>query len=319
MPDLRLSVDVSARHDVAQDIVGFELVHPEGRALPAFTAGAHVDVVTPGGATRQYSLCNDPAETHRYCIGVLLEPASRGGSRSMHQSLRAGMRLQISAPRNHFPLAPARHSLLFAGGIGITPILAMAETLARSQAAFEMHCCARSLARLPFRDRLGAAALAAQVRLHLDDGPPAQALDIAATLGPPDTGKHLYVCGPKGYMDAVIAAARALHWHEDQIHREYFAAEAPSPAGDGFELVLARTRRSIRVGPACSVAEALREHGIEVPVSCEQGVCGTCLTRVVDGLPDHRDVYLTDAEKAKNDQFTPCCSRSLTPRLVIDL
>ena len=316
-----LSVRVTRKAVEAEDICSFELASVDGSPLPAFSAGSHVDVQLPGGLTRQYSLCNDPAEGHRYLIGVLRDPASRGGSVAMHEQVQEGTLLQISPPKNHFALAhEAPRHLLLAGGIGVTPILCMAERLAATGAAFEMHYAARSRARTAFFDRIQASAFASQVAFHFDDGAPTQKLDIAAVLAAQPADTHLYVCGPKGFMDAVLGTARAAGWPESRIHFEFFGAEVQPQAGDGsFEVQLASSGRVITVGPEQTVLAALEKAGVVVPSSCEQGVCGTCLTRVISGTPDHRDQYLLPEEQAAGDQFLPCCSRSKTPRLVLDL
>ncbi len=316
-----LSVRVARKATEAADICTFELVGVDGGALPAFSAGSHVDVALPNGLTRQYSLCNDPKETHRYLIGVLRDPASRGGSQAMHEQVQEGQVLQISAPKNHFPLAhDAQRSLLLAGGIGVTPILCMAERLAITGADFEMHYSTRSRERTAFYERIASSAYAPRVQFHFDDGGADQKLDIAALLAAPQTGVHLYVCGPKGFMDAVLNTARAQGWPEGQLHYEFFAAEVVKSESDAsFEVKLASSGRIITVLKDQTVTQALSAAGVEVQTSCEQGVCGTCLTRVLEGLPDHKDMYLTPEEQAANDQFTPCCSRSKTPMLVLDL
>ncbi|MEO8119035.1 MAG: PDR/VanB family oxidoreductase [Rhodoferax sp.] len=316
-----LSVRVARKATEAADICTFELVGLDGGPLPAFSAGSHVDVALPNGLTRQYSLCNDPKETHRYLIGVLRDPASRGGSQAMHEQVQQGQLLQISAPKNHFPLAhDAKRSLLLAGGIGVTPILCMAERLAITGADFEMHYSTRSRERTAFYDRIASSAYASQVQFHFDDGGPGQKLDIAALLAVPASGVHLYVCGPKGFMDAVLNTARVQGWPESQLHYEFFAADVAKSASDAsFEIKLASSGRIITVLKDQTVTQALSAAGVEVQTSCEQGVCGTCLTRVLEGLPDHKDMYLTPEEQAANDQFTPCCSRSKTPLLVLDL
>jgi len=317
-----LPVRVARKAVEALDICSFELVAADDQPLPAFSAGAHLDVQVPGGLTRQYSLCNAPHETHRYLIGVLRDAASRGGSAAMHDRVREGDVLTIGAPKNHFPLAPqARRHLLLAGGIGITPILCMAEQLAASGADFALHYSTRSRERTAFHDRLRASAFAERVAFHFDDGEAAQRLDLAALLAAPQAGTHLYVCGPRGYIDAVLAGARAHGWPEAQLHREYFAGGDAAPAaGDtAFEVQLASTGRVIAVPADRTVVQALAAAGVEVQTSCEQGVCGTCLTRVLAGTPEHRDLYLTPEEQAANDQFTPCCSRARSARLVLDL
>lgn len=316
-----LSVRVARKAQEATDICTFELLGVDGAALPSFSAGSHVDVHLPGGLTRQYSLCNDPSETHRYLIAVLRDPATRGGSEAMHQQVQEGQVLQISAPRNHFGLAhDARRSLLLAGGIGVTPILCMAERLALTGAEFAMHYCTRSRDRAAFLQRITASRYASRVQLHFDDGAADQKLDLVALLTDPQAGVHLYVCGPKGFMDAVLKTARERGWPESQLHYEFFGAEvARSDSDAGFEVQLASSGRVIAVARDQTVTQALSAAGVEVMTSCEQGVCGTCLTRVLSGVPDHKDMYLTPEEQAANDQFTPCCSRAKTARLVLDL
>lgn len=313
-----IEVRVAAKVCEADGICSYELVRADGGPLPPFEAGAHIDVQV-GGQVRQYSLCNAPHETHRYLIGVLRDPASRGGSLAMHEAVHAGSALTISAPKNHFPLVDAAHTLLIAGGIGVTPILAMAEALASKGAAFDMHYCARSPARAAFRERLAASGFAGQVHFHYDDGDAAQKLNLPALLATP-SDTHLYVCGPAGFIGAVLDVAREQGWPEAQLHVEYFSAAAADTTGDQpFDVKLASSGKVLTVPAGRSVLQVLAEQGVDIPYSCEQGVCGTCLTRVLSGEPDHRDMYLTDEERAANDQFTPCCSRARSPLLVLDL
>ena len=315
-----IEVVVTARRTQAQDICSYELASVDGQPLPAFSAGAHIDVHLPGGLIRQYSLCNPPEERHRYLIGVLKDPASRGGSRSLHEQIHEGARLQISAPRNLFPLAhDARRSLLFAGGIGITPILCMAERLAHMGADFHLHYCARAEERAAFVQRLKASAFAERVHLHFDEQPDT-ALNAAEVLAAPEDDVHLYVCGPGGFMQHVLDSARAQGWQEERLHREYFAAAPTDNRLDGgFSVQVASSGQVFDIPADKSVVQVLESHGIEIAVSCEQGICGTCLTRVLDGIPEHRDLFLTEQEQALNDQFTPCCSRAKTPLLVLDI
>lgn len=305
----------------ALDICSFEFVDANGENLPPFSAGSHIDVHLPNGLVRQYSLCNDPAETHRYLIAVLRDPSSRGGSMAMHE-LTQGQTLSISEPKNHFALThQAPHSLLLGGGIGITPILCMAERLSNIGAQFTVHYCSRSPERTAFASRIAASTFARSVFFHHDSGAAQQKLDVNALLAEQPTGTHLYVCGPTGFMNAVLNAARQSAWSEDRLHREYFSAATRVFGGaDGsFDVQIASSGRVISVTADRSVVAALAQAGIEVPVSCEQGVCGTCLTRVIEGTPDHRDMFLTPDEQARGDQFTPCCSRSKSARLVLDL
>ena len=320
MSTAQRSVRITHKTMEAVDICSFELADPQGSALPAFAAGSHIDVHLPGGLVRQYSLANDPRDTHRYLIAVLRDTNSRGGSVGMH-ALEPGTLVSISDPKNHFSLAhDSRHSVLVAGGIGITPILCMAERLAQVGASFQLHYCTRSVERTAFVDRIRGSVFADRVQFHHDDGPAGHKLDAAAAIGAPRDGVHLYVCGPTGFMDWVLTSARERGWPEDRLHREYFAAAPIDNSHDGsFEVQIASTGALIRIAPDQSVVAALAATGIEVPTSCEQGVCGTCLTRVLEGTPEHRDMYLTPDEQAKGDQFTPCCSRARTPRLVLDL
>jgi vanillate monooxygenase ferredoxin subunit len=314
------AVTVGRRSEVAECIISLELLPETGCELPPFSAGAHIDVELPNGMVRQYSLLGDARRALHYEIGILRDPASRGGSACAHADLREGDRLRISRPRNLFPLVAARRSLLLAGGIGITPLLAMARQLAHDGADFALHYCGRSLARMAFIDRLGEAPFAGCVHLHPDDGAPDTKLDAAALLAAPAPDTHLYVCGPGGFMDHVIDTARSCGWNDGNIHFECFAATVPAREGDrAFEMVLARSGRVIPVAPDETALAALCAYGVDVPVSCEQGICGTCATRVLDGEPDHRDMYFSDAEKAANDSFTPCCSRARSARLVLDL
>jgi vanillate monooxygenase ferredoxin subunit len=315
-----LNVKIEAKRDAAEDICTFELVDPAGHALPPFTAGAHIDVHTPGGFVRQYSLCNSPSETHRYIIGVLKDPASRGGSKAMHL-LEEGETIKISEPRNHFRLADqVPHSVLIAGGIGITPLLSMAEALLAANASFELHYCARSRAKMAFAERLLEERFHGLVHFHVDAEAETKfhAADVFERVS--DRASHIYVCGPGGFIDYVLAAARNQQFLDTCVHREYFGATAADVGEDKpFDVQIASTGQTIRVNADESVVAALARHGIEIPVSCEQGVCGTCLTRIQGGAPLHRDLFLTDEEKAAHDQFTPCCSRARTPLLVLDL
>jgi vanillate monooxygenase ferredoxin subunit len=315
-----LAVQVVRKVQDAQDIASFELARAGGAPLPAFSAGSHIDVQVPGGLTRQYSLCNDSGEQHRYRIAVLRDPASRGGSIAMHDAVHEGDVIHISEPRNHFPLHHASRSLLFAGGIGVTPLLCMAQRLATIGADFALHYCTRSPERTAFREEIGAAPFAGRVQFHFDSGPPEQKLDAKALLATPELGTQLYVCGPPGFIEHVVGTAKACGWNGEQIHLEYFGAAPQDTSGDrAFDVKIASTGKTYTVPAGQSVVKALQEHGVEILTSCEQGVCGTCITRVLDGQPDHRDMYFTDEEKAKNDQFTPCCSRARSTALVLDL
>lgn len=315
-----LQVRVAARQLVAEDIAAYEFAPLGSTELPGFEAGAHIDVHVPGGPVRQYSLYQLPDASQRYRIGVLRDPQSRGGSVRLIDTVKEGDVLSVSAPRNHFALhqGTSDHAVLFAGGIGITPILCMAEQLAREGRSFELHYCGRTPARMAFLDRLRGAVFADRVHVHADDGAAEQRLDAGSTIGAPRADRRLYVCGPTGFMDHVLSTARDLGWAEDHLHREYFAAAPIDHSADGpFEIELRRSGLCISVRADQSAAHALLDAGVPLSLSCEAGVCGTCQTRVLEGEADHRDLYLTEDEQ--RDYFMPCCSRARTPRLVLDL
>lgn len=315
-----IKVRVASRAQAAEGIVRLDLVSAEGRDLPPFEAGAHIDLFLANGLTRQYSLCGDPAERGFYRIAVLREPASRGGSAHVHEALTEGATLEISPPRNLFALdETAEEHVLFAGGVGVTPILAMAKRLTTLGHPFALHYCARDRSRAAFLDELSAAPLSSAARLSFDTEPKTR-LDLDTALAGPAPGRRLYVCGPGGFMAHVIDGALARGWAPNQIRKEHFAAATVTDGPDqAFELVIKSSGQVVTVTADQTAAQALEAAGVFVPVSCEQGVCGTCLTRVVDGEPDHRDAFQTDDERAANDQFTPCCSRARSPRLVLDL
>lgn len=312
---------VVSRTQETDTICTLDFVAAEGPPLPAFSAGAHIDVHLANGLTRQYSLCNPQNCDGHYRIGILRDAAGRGGSVAMHE-LMPGDRIEISLPRNHFHLASdASASVLIAGGIGITPLLCMAERLAVVGAEFELHYCTRGESQTAFRKRIAVSDFSHRVHFHFDDQDPGQRIRLSEVLSAPAPGRHLYVCGPKGLMDAVLAEARQIGWKEDSLHYEFFAGSA---SGDNamngeFEVLVASSGARVPVRADQSIVQALRSVGIHVPTSCEQGVCGSCLTRVLQGEPDHRDLCLTIEEKQRNDMLLPCCSRSKGRLLVLDV
>ncbi|MER8614514.1 PDR/VanB family oxidoreductase [Mesorhizobium sp. M0923] len=314
-----MKVTVTRKLEIAADICEFHLTLPGNQPLPPFAPGAHIDVHL-GALVRQYSLCNDPIERDRYVLGVLKEPSSRGGAKAMH-ALSEGDELEVSEPKNNFSLdCSARHSILFAGGIGVTPILSMFHFMARRSISFEMHYCIRARSRAAFVDRLSGSELSARANVYCDSEPSVGQLDLSKVLRDPDPRKHLYVCGPGGFIEACLSAADAAGWSEANLHRESFAVAANSSGPkEAFDLKLARSNRTVRVAPGQRVIDALTAAGVCVPSSCLEGTCGTCLTTVLDGEPDHRDAYLTKKERTRNDRFLPCCSRSKTSVLVLDL
>lgn len=278
-----LEVYVSRKTEEAEGTCSFELSAVNGAALPAFAAGAHVDVHVAPGLIRQYSLCNAPDDCSKYTIAVLHEPESRGGSRGMHLDVQEGSKLTIGIPRNLFALdLSGDHYVLFAGGIGITPILAMAHTLVRNGKSFELHYCGRSIERLSFLDLLNRAPFAGRVHVHVDNGPEEQRLDAGTLLAAPAPGTQLYMCGPSGFMSYVQSTAKAQGWNDLQIHREDFAAAPISADGNTpFEIELIRSGRVFEIPVDKTALEVLIENDVEVESSCEQGICGSCVTKVL--------------------------------------
>jgi vanillate monooxygenase ferredoxin subunit len=309
------------RCDVADGIIRLDLAPLTGELLPRFEAGAHIDVHLGSGLIRQYSLCNDPAEDHRYRLGILLDVNGRGGSAEIHRDFTEGKTVRIGKPRNKFPLiAEAQHSVLIAGGIGITPLLAMAYELSAKGKSFELHYLTRTLRRAAFLDELRQARFAANAHVYFDDSSPSERFDTSRDIPAPEFGKHLYICGPNGFMTAMISAARAKGWPDTCIHLEYFSASNEIDNSTGSFLIEARrSGKTITVNKNQTAAQAMQAAGIQVPLSCESGICGSCLTAIIEGVPDHRDSYMTDAEHAANAQMTPCCSRAFTAKIVLDI
>ena len=304
----------------AGDTISVDLRPVGGGELPAFTPGSHIDLHLPNGMERSYSLCNSADERHRYVVGVLKDKASRGGSRCVHEQLRIGMKLVISVPRNNFPLqAAAAHTVLVAGGIGITPLLCMARRLRDLGRSFELLYFARSRASAAFLEELKA--LEVPMHLHFDDekgGPPDLKALLAARKPAPDL--HLYACGPTPMLDAFEKFSAALG-HEN-AHIERFAAVEHKPADDArttFVVELARSKKSFTITPEKSILDTLLDAGIDVDHSCCEGVCGSCETRVLAGVPDHRDSLLSAKERAANKVMMICVGGCKSASLTLDL
>ncbi|WP_077002240.1 PDR/VanB family oxidoreductase [Variovorax sp. KK3] len=323
MTERTLTVRVARIARQTPEILSFELAHPAGRELPSYQAGAHIDVHMPGGFSRQYSLAraHGEASASAYLIGVKREAVSRGGSASMHARLREGDLIAISAPRNTFPIRPeARRHLLLAGGIGMTPLLAMAQALAREGADFELCLFVRGEEHLAFAEALRSPLLAPHVRLHFDTGEAGEGgrrIDLRQLLAERRPGTHLYVCGPGGFMAAVREAAS--HWPEEALHAEYFAAPDGAAVAGGRPFTLRLARRGIHVPVAAdqTAVDALHAFGIDIPVSCEQGLCGTCVVGADGAGAEHRDFCLTGSER--HAKVALCCSRAKGDELVLDL
>lgn len=303
----------------AQGICSYELVDPQGHDLEPFEAGAHVDVHLPGGVVRSYSLAGDPSDTSHWLLGVLLEAKSRGGSSALHHKVRVGDLLQVGVARNAFPLASAaQHSILIAGGIGITPLKAMAHTLKGAGASFELHYCARSPGHVAFMKELQALVPQEHLHFHYDGGEPGKGLDIAGLLKVAAPNTHVYYCGPSGFMSACAQAS--AHWPQETVHSEHFKAPEPKATDlpDGaFEVHLVKSGETIQVGPDQTIVRAIELTGRRVSTSCLSGLCGACKVEYVDGEVDHRDYILSDEEKTHC--LTVCVSRAKGKTLSLNL
>ncbi|MBF8178804.1 MAG: PDR/VanB family oxidoreductase [Burkholderiaceae bacterium] len=316
-----LTVRVDKITQEACDIKSFELRSVSGEALPAFTPGSHIDVHMGEGLIRQYSLCNGPDDIDRYLIAVKKEVTSRGGSQTMHEGISVGDLIKISAPRNNFPLEQSQGPyLLLAGGIGVTPVLSMARHLLAQGVEFELQYFTRSIAHTAFHKLLSGPEFQGRVKFHYALEPEGLRAYLRKLLWNYPENGALYLCGPRVFMDLVETTAAAT-WPPQAVHLEYFSADPLSLAGEqeSFEVRLARTGGTYAIPAGMPITEALAAHGIHIDTSCEQGVCGTCLTGVLEGTPDHRDVYLSDAEKKSCDKIMPCVSRAKSPLLVLDL
>ena len=300
----------------AETINSYELIAPGGGDLVPFTAGSHVDLHLSNGMIRSYSLVNDQAERHRYVIAVNKDAASRGGSSVIHERLRVGDIVTISPPKNNFSLDEnAAHSILIAGGIGITPLLSMIRRLDALSRSWELFYVARTRAAAAFLDELNIDR--PNVHLNFDQEPPAKMLDLRAIVRSATRDSHLYCCGPLSMLDAFEAAT--IGRPADHIHVEYFKArEKPSNEG-GFEVKLARSNQTIAVPLGKTILDAVLDAGIAANYACTEGVCGTCETRVIEGVPDHRDLFLSQDEHAAGKTMMICCSGSKSPTLVLDL
>ncbi|MBV9921279.1 MAG: oxidoreductase [Pseudonocardia sp.] len=297
-------------------VLSLALVDPDGKPLPGWTPGAHIDLTLRGSLVRQYSLCGDPADTGRYRVAVLREQAALGGSEFVHEGLRPGHRLQVAGPRNNFAFLPARRYVFIAGGIGITPILGMIRTAEAAGADWELHYGGRRRASMAFLDELAAFG----DRVHVLPEDEVGRLDLAAVLPGPVEGVLVYCCGPEGLLAAV--EQHTADWAEGCLQVERFKAktrEAPEDGERSVQVVAQRSGTTVEARPDCSLLDALEAAGIAVPNSCRDGICGTCETRVLDGVPDHRDSLLSAAEQAAGKTMMVCVSRAKSDRLVLDL
>jgi ferredoxin-NADP reductase len=314
-PTEAFDVRVASVVSEADGIVSLRLEDPAGGALPAWDPGAHIDVVTGTGIERQYSLCSDPADTSSWRIAVLREPESRGGSEWIHSAVRDGATLKVRGPRNHFPLRESAEYLFIAGGIGITPLLAMITKIEAAAGTWRLVYGGRALESMAFRDEL--AAYGDRVTFWPQDEH--GHIDLPSLLAEPREDRLVYVCGPEPLLAA--AEQRCTEWQAGLLNLERFAPKAGALDGprSAFEVELRHSGMTLPVGADESILDVVTAAGIRVQVSCLEGTCGTCETTVLDGVPDHRDSFLTDAERQANDTMMVCCSRSMTDRLVLDL
>jgi vanillate O-demethylase ferredoxin subunit len=292
----------------------------ESGCLPSFEAGAHVDVFLPGGIVRQYSLCSDPSDSSVYRIAVLLTPATRGGGRQMH-ALTPGDQLEISKPRNHFPIADKGDDfLLIAGGIGITPLLCMAYSLHHRGISFSLLYLTKSRSQTPFRKEIERSAFKDSVVFHHSDTHGRLSREsLTANIGNPAVGRHLYVCGPDGLLDSTVEVAASLGWPDSAVHLERFQPSKSIIDGNPVRLVLQKSQKIIEVRGNQTLAKALSDAGVKTSLSCEQGICGTCLVPVLEGEPEHRDTYLSKEEREQNRWIAICCSRAKSEALTLDV
>jgi ferredoxin-NADP reductase len=308
---------VVAIQQAAIDVLRFDLVPADGRSFDSFTPGSHIDVFVPTGQVRQYSLCGDSLDSRRYTIAVKKEDAGRGGSLGMHRNVEVGSAIAFAGPRNFFPLSAEAHrerNLFIAGGIGITPICSMLRWLSAKASSWELHYCARSAAHAAFYDEI-LSLHGGRVTPYFSEAP---LLDVQELLRTVSGDAHLYCCGPEGLMKAVAHATS--HWPEGRVHFEWFSAPTAEWApNQPFEVFLKASGCVLQVPADRSILQVVRAHGIDVPSACEEGVCGTCETRVLEGEPEHRDVLLSAAEKAANHSMMICVSRARSAKLVLDL
>ena len=308
---------VSSVRDEAKHIKTFELVDPESAELQAFSAGSHIEIELPDNIRRHYSLCNDPSETHRYLIAVLQEKESRGGSQSLHYGVKEGDLLEVSMPKNNFPLDQrGMHFILIAGGIGITPLLSMAYKLKTLRKSFELHMCARSHEYAPFKKELEGFGGLAKTHMHISDGDPSQRLDVSSLLKQPLPESLVYCCGPQSLMDAVGQATS--DWGAKKIHFETFTPRTLDGSDLPFHIKIASTGQSFHVNSTTTILEALHQNGIRHPFSCEVGLCRTCVTGYQAGDVEHLDQDALSNEERKGC-LTICVSRCTSDELILDL
>ncbi len=313
-----LRVKVKHKTTTAQDTVSLCLEALSGEQLPTFQPGAHIDVHLQNGLVRQYSLTNGPGETGHYTIGVKREPDSRGGSSTIHDSVTEGDVLAISSPRNNFPLRrDSVHTVFIAGGIGVTPLLSMAQTLRNQTLSFEFHYFVQSLKHVAFRSIIGQ--FEESVVVHEGLSAKQTIVELEQILKEPGYARNVYICGPGPMLNAAREVASEKGWCEESVHFEYFKNTTKTDDSNSFVIELARSAMTLTVPAGTSILQVLRENGINMSSSCEQGACGTCRCGVIEGEVLHQDVYLSKREKAQGLTMMTCVSRAKSDRLILDI
>lgn len=318
--DALIEVRLTAIRYAARDTNLYEFRRPDGQPLPSYDPGAHIDLHLPNGLVRNYSLIVAKPEPGTYTFGIKRDPASRGGSRYIHDELRVGKTVTISAPRNNFPLKEdASHVILLAGGIGITPIWCMVQRLQELGRSWQLYYSCRSRADMAFLETLESMKLgsSAPLQFHFDDENTGKFLNIAGIVAQAPKDAHLYCCGPTPMLNAFEAATK--DWPREQIHIEYFTAKAEPAKKGGFTVELARSHQEFFIPEGRTILEVLLDEGVDVDYSCELGICGACEQRVISGVPEHRDAILTEEEQAENSRVMICCAGCKSDRLVLDL
>ena len=313
--DALIEVRLTAVRYAARDTNLYEFQRPDGAPLPPYEPGAHVDLHLPNGLVRNYSMIVARPPPDTYTFGIKRDPASRGGSRYIHDELHVGKTVKISPPRNDFGLKEdAAHTVLLAGGIGITPIWCMVQRLAELGRAWQLHYACRSRADMAFLDALEKM-MGAQ--FHFDDEAAGKFLDVAGIVGAAPQDAHLYCCGPTPMLKAFEAAT--ANCPREQVHVEYFTAKVEPARKGGFTVELARSGQEFFIPEGRSILEVLLDEGVDLYYSCELGICGACEQRVISGIPEHRDSILSEEEQAENRRVMICCAGCKSERLVLDL
>jgi vanillate monooxygenase ferredoxin subunit len=318
--DALRSVIVAKKAVEAHNMVSFELVDPDGAELPAFSAGSHLDVTIPGGLVRQYSLCNSSSERHRYVIGVWKDANSRGGSVALHQSVNEGDTLQVSLPRNRFRVPRnTKSAVLIARGIGATPVLSIADYLKSQNIPFEFHYVYALMSPNSFATMIAESSFAENTKYYREATEDNQLLNPAEVLASQAEDTQLFICGVDWWMDPIVALAKQKGWPEERIHVERFTAKLAAPLLDKvFEVKIASTGAVFQIPGDKTITALLEEKGVKIPTSCEQGMCGTCKVKVLEGEADHRDKRLSPEQRAEG-YFLACVSRAKGDLLVLDL